>query len=347
MLKLSENKELWDLYSLKHEAGSSKRDPYERHLAEHFDIDFSIAHVSKFLHEQGFRPKWPNDAPFAVVLTHDIDVLEIPKKDLFINTIKHFLKGRFPQFKATLANLLNKRANDFFQFDELMAIENKYDAKATYYFKSMLPPDQDFNYLIGSIKDILKKLDDNGFEVALHGGHEAYCDYDKMLWEKENLEQILGRPVGGYRNHFLRCRFPESFDYMEKIGITCDSTIAFPDVLGFRNGMCYPYQPYNLEENRYWNLLESPMNIMECSVYKYLGLPKDQWLPRSKATIDQIADLNGVFNFLWHNNDVITGLEYYEAIVAYCHEKGAWITSVREMEQWWRANCMEEMKKYL
>lgn len=347
MQKLSENKELWDLYCLQHELDSTKRDPYERHLAEYFDIDFTKPKAAQFIYDQGFRASYPNGAKFAACMTHDIDVLEVPKKILFINLIKHFLKGRTAQFLSTFENLLNTRSNDFFQFDDLMAIENKYDCKATYYFKSMGIIDQDFNYLIDSIADIINKLGDNGFEVALHGGHEAYADEAKMLWEKENLEQALGKPVDGYRNHFLRCRYPESFIWMEKMGIKCDSTLAYPDTIGFRNGMCYPYQPYLKSEERFMDLLESPMNLMECSVYKYLALPKEEWLPRAKAVVDQVAELGGVFNFLWHNNDSITGIGFYEEIVAYCRGKGAWMPTVTEMEKWWRTNCLDEIKKYL
>jgi len=347
MGQLKENKELWDLYTLKHEKDNPKRDQYERPLAEFYNKDFSKAHVSKFLHDQGFRPSYPNEAKFAVCLTHDIDVLEIPKKDLYINAVKHLLKGRFPEFRSTIKNILNVRVNDFFHFDELMEIEKRYNGSATYYFKSLKKGDQDFNYLVSSISDIIQTIDKAGFEVSLHGGHEAYKDLKILKWEKENLERTLGKETLGYRNHYLRFRIPETLEHLISVGITSDSTIAYPDQIGFRNGMCYPYQPYHLEKEEYMDILEVPLNIMECTLYKYMALPKDQWMPKASELIDHVADLNGVFNFLWHNNDVVSKVEFYEEVIKYCYDKGAWITSVAELEKWWRANYLVEMKKYL
>ena len=55
--------------------------------------------------------------------------------------------------------------------------------------------------------------------------------------------------VGG-RQHYLRWKSPDTWRILEKTGLKYDVTLSFADHEGFRCGICFPYKPFDVVENR-------------------------------------------------------------------------------------------------
>ena len=49
----------------------------------------------------------------------------------------------------------------------------------------------------------------------------------------------------GYRNHYLRFKLPETWKYLADAGFEYDTTLGYSNALGYRNGMCHPFRPYD------------------------------------------------------------------------------------------------------
>ena len=60
---------------------------------------------------------------------------------------------------------------------------------------------------------------DNGWEVGLHGGHEAYNNLIEMKNKKQKLEKVLRKEVISYRNHYLRFKTPETWEFLTEAGL--------------------------------------------------------------------------------------------------------------------------------
>jgi hypothetical protein len=165
-----------------------------------------------------------------------------------------------------------------------------------------------------------------------------------MKGEKSRLENTLGKKVIGYRNHYLRFKIPDTWELLAKAGFKYDSTLGYDDMIGFRNGMCHPFKPYDLNKNKPIDILELPLVIMDGSLFSY-AKSLDEAFEYAKKLIDTVEKYNGVITLLWHNSPFSWPIRknwkiLYEKILKYCYDKNAWITSGEEIYNW----CMKECK---
>ncbi|MCM2466077.1 polysaccharide deacetylase family protein [Methanoculleus oceani] len=329
---LQQDPELWDLFTCAEEYEAAFRDGYDRfpHYMSNHREAFE-PWVSQYLIEQGYHPEYPDSQPFAVCLTHDIDTIH---KSAFFKGYDALRSLKAGDITKSLTNIwqLRSRKLPWFNFHEIMALEEKYDAQSSFYFLALAPGDQDYAYDIRSLEGELGMITDAGWEVGLHGGHRAYCDARALETEKQRLEAVLGRPVVGYRNHFLRFRVPETWEILSRAGFRYDTTFGYADCTGFRNGMCHPFKPYDLQTGREIDILEIPLTVMDCTLDGYMRLDaKKAWVV-IRHLIDATERCHGVITVLWHNA-YMEGerLKLYEKVLRYCREKGAWMTSGAEI----------------
>ena len=154
------------------------------------------------------------------------------------------------------------------------------------------------------------------------------------------LEAALGRKDIGCRNHHLRFKTPDSWEILADAGFGYDSTFGHRYSIGFRNGMCHPFNPYNLNTGKEIDILEIPLVVMDVALFATCKSFEEAW-ERTKNLIDTTASLNGVITLLWHN--FVFGCKFrkdwtrlYEKVLHYCYGRKAWITSGEEIYRWWR-----------
>ena len=117
-------------------------------------------------------------------------------------------------------------------------------------FAVCLTQDIDFNFEIEDLEHEIGIIRDRGWEVGLHGGHNAYNNFEEIKKEKNKIERVLNKKVVGYRNYFLRFKVPDAWELLSKAGFKYDTTLGYADMVRFRNGMCHPFKPFNLRINR-------------------------------------------------------------------------------------------------
>ena len=172
--------------------------------------------------------------------------------------------------------------------------------------------------------------------MDLHGGHTAYNTLDEIKEKKKRLENVLGKTVIGYRNHFLKFKVPDTWELLSKAGFKYDTTFGYADCVGFRNGMCHPFKPFNLNTGKEIDILEIPLTVMDCTLFDYMRLDFDKAWDVTKMLIDRVEKHKGIITILWHNTYMVNDkLKFYEKILNYCYEKKAWMTSGEEIEKWW------------
>jgi len=327
--KLRSEPELWDIFTRKEEYNPPFRDKFER-FPYYLSTERSIFEpvVSKYLAEIGLKTEYPDGKDFAVCLTHDIDALCYSGKSIVADVAKHTMHGQLRgAFKRPFYNI-HKRWNPLWNFKEIMDLEEKYGAKSTFFIMGLEEGDQDLNYQAEDLSREMGNIRDRGWEVGLHGGHEAYKNLEALKRQKANIERALGEKVMGYRNHYLRFKVPETWKLLEKGGFKYDATFGYPDCIGFRNGMCHPFKPYDLLEGREIDILEIPLIVMDCTLDQYMRLDMVEAWDIIRNLIDTVKRYHGVFTLLWHNT-YIQGerLRLFEKILGYCLKKGAWMTN--------------------
>ncbi len=325
---LRERIDLFDLYARKEEYDPVLRDRYDRFpyfLSREKDVLDPC--VSAYLREKGFSPEYPEDKKFAVCLTHDVDFLfEAPEAKLN-RAINSFASKDIMMMFKHIRQMPNRRIPNW-TFEEVVRVEKRYNALSTFFFLANNPPERQANYYLDDVRSVMAELEGGGWEIGLHGGFDAYMDFDKLKREKGMLEKALGHDVRGYRGHYLKFRMPDTWELLTKAGFAYDTTIGYPDCVGFRNGMCHPYRPYNLRTGSWIEILEVPLVIMDTSLFEHMRLDADQAWELARTLLNKIKGLAGGVSINWHNSSFSgESLEFYERILRYCEESQAWMTT--------------------
>ena len=335
--RIRENREIWELYTKREEYNPLILDQYQRfsyYLSKYRDI--LKPKVSEFLVKSGFNFEYPKGKKFAVCLTHDIDVVYFSKLETISKAIKLLKEHKIRNSLKILLSKINKRCNPLLNFKDIMDLEEKYDAKSSFYFLALDEKDMDFNFEIKDLEHEIGIISDRGWEISLHGGHEAYNNLEEIRKEKNRIEKVLNKKVIGYRNHFLRFKVPDTWELLSKACFKYDTTFGYADMVGFRNGMCHPFKPFNLFTNKEIDILEIPLTVMDCTLFNYMKLDYEKAWEIIKIIINIVEKYRGVITILWHNT-YMSGKyrKLYEKILKYCYEKEAWMTSGEEIWSWW------------
>lgn len=353
---LKNNQSLWDIFTSHEEYGETKLDKHKRFPAsasKNQNIDTPV--VSDFLVQNGLKTVYPGGKKFAVCLTHDIDGFNShPKMKMAKEGLVALAKLNFKTFGQKLLLGLGlhrigssdwkKSINPLYNFDAIMDLEAKYGAKSSFYFLALDKNNQDFDYSIDEISEKLKNIATRGWEVGLHGSRQASVDLLVLKNEKKRLEQALGQKVVGYRNHYLMFKMPQSWENLQEAGFGYDATFGYADKPGFRNGMCHPFKPYNLNKNQFIGLWELPLVVMDRTL-AHMGLNQTESLVLVKKMIDKVCDCGGVITLLWHNTELTQDkIGFYEEILKYASSKNAWLTSGSAIQKWADENLAKEWK---
>lgn len=339
---LNDEPRLWDRFTLAEEYDPAFLDQFGR-----FPVYLSrsgplfVPEISHHLSDHGFSPPWPEDHTFALCLTHDIDSITVPRLGNLWQGVLAAKRGELAGAARRWLSMAIRRMDSLRNLDAIMEIEEAFDARSTFFLLALSPGDADYTYSVEELAGDCARAIDRGFEIGLHGGHEAYRDLDAMSREKARLERVIGRPVTGYRNHYLRFKVPETWAILSEAGFTYDATLGFADCAGFRNGCCHPFRPFDRRRRSEINLLELPLVVMDRTLERMsLDQPTSRTLVRN--LVDEVAACRGVMTVLWHNQQLATesGQSAYRDLLMYAQDRGAWMTGGNEVARWWNSNVL-------
>ena len=198
-------------------------------------------------------------------------------------------------------------------FDWLMDQSEAIGVRSAFYFIcGHSPSDPRYDVNQPAIRCLIRQILNRGHEVGLHPSYDTYLQPEKLTAEVMRLQKILAEEgvsetqLGG-RQHYLRWKAPDTWQHWEDAGLAYDTSLTFADRAGFRCGSCYEYPVFNLKTRKALRLREYPLVVMECSLLSqvYMGLShKFAFLEISKL-IHRCQLLNGDFNLLWHNDQLI------------------------------------------
>lgn len=311
--------------------------------------------VSQYLFDKGFAPQYPGNKKFAVIISHDVD--NIANDDIDLMPVQHFggVKSAVKMLKNEVVNSFRIKATKSNQnyipwgMREFASLEKKYKIPASYYFLSLLPGEQDFTYNVNDIAHIFESITKLGGEIGLHGGHQAYASSEKIASEKKLLENASQQNITGYRNHYLRFDKSVTWQALSANGFFYDTTYGDAYSPGFRNGMCYPFMPYDVEKKSFIDLVEIPLVYMDCSAPKYMFLNDDNAWTLFCDLVEKVRRLNGVFTLLWHNTFLGgTRHAFYLKAINYLSKLDPWFaTSQQVADHYKEKNYIEQIKTIL
>lgn len=246
---------------------------------------------------------------YNILLTHDIDMIKkwnwkgIIKHSIFNFMKKDFLKN----YKNIFLSKLNHTIDPYYNFSQIMNISEEHNINSTFLFMALEKNEFDFRYPINKarkgIKNILMRNEHN---IGIHLSKLSYNNFQNASNEINRLKTITETDIIFNRFHYLMFDIKKSWDILEKNQIKYDLTLGFPEFIGFRCGICYPFKVFDLKRKKKLNLTEIPLNIMDVTITEYMnGLKRVERDYHIANVINNIKKYEGTLNLLWHNNSYI------------------------------------------
>jgi len=217
-----------------------------------------------------------------IFLSHDVDWrLEGPTKE-------HILK-RKDRFDEKL--FLNTPFNKLYRnFSEYMEIEEKFDVKSTFFFRTKY---ENGNYI--DYKKDIKELVNGGWEIGLHTDPSSVEDIKKIEKEKNNLEKLTNSKIVGNRVHYLS-NDKQLQKKLSELNFIYDSSNKKT-----KNTILSEDMGYQIIDN----IIEFPVTLMDAYLFTHMNISEDRLIPIIKKTLNSSRQLDTGFNvmtILWHDN---------------------------------------------
>jgi hypothetical protein len=302
------------------EERGGRRDEHGRFRAEWSCLDPLDPPLERLRRALGLEPPRWGRARFAVALTHDVDTpwrwTRSGVRGGAARVKDHVLaRQAAPALRETRAlasvPLHRLRGTDpNWRFEQLLAEERARGGSSTFFVLAGHGDPHD-----GAGPDVYDRLRPrlvetivrHGGEVGLHGTYRSAEDPARLRHERHTLAEVMSVYTDitrrfGHRYHYLRLDPHRNLRPLADAGLTYDSTLGFPDTVGFRAGIAHPFRPWDLERDAPLDLIEVPLAAMDVTLAeaRYLGLPASAAWPHFERLLDWATEHGGGFAVLWH-----------------------------------------------
>jgi len=277
------------------------------------------------------------DHAFALCLTHDVDRMYKTYQSLYYTVTE-----RDP---SHLLDVLPWRT-PYWQFRKIMDLEAELGVRSAFYFlnernlfrdkppRTWVRPSHwklyagRYSLADPAIVDVIRDLDEGGWEIGLHGSYDSYRQKERLRYEKEVLEGIVGRRLRGGRQHYLNLDRPETWRYHADIGLRYDASLGSTEEYGFRgrHGVLRPFDD---------EFVVFPLTLMELALPDVESDPERAWA-ECERLLSEARDNAAIMTVLWHpryfnERDHPNFGTLYRRLVERALEMGAWVGPPREL----------------
>ncbi len=326
---------------------------YNEELIENFDSPYLDEFVLK--KNGGVKcMKWPDNKPFAVCLTHDVDrvvayspqsfLRDLKKRLIFSQSSKEKFWLRLNILKTSIKSIIYKRkSDDITGYEKWVQIEQDYGVKSTYFF-FVRPPVKDIqfkdcDYLLEdeflfdnrfiSVKEYIKILLNSGHEIGLHGSFKSMLDKSVFQLQKRTIESIIKQEVVSTRQHYLRYNHQTTPEIHIESNIEIDSSLGLNMFVGFRNGSSYPY-PIEVNGKYLWEL---PLIFMDSSIYRNSDNNLNSAKKKAEDIINKIEKTGGCLTINFHPDyvNIPDYINLYRFILDETKKRNAYFGTAKEI----------------
>ncbi len=330
------------------------------------EVDLWLRERERELRDISLTPRWPDGRPFAMCLTHDVDMVSrqqsVTQVMRGIRAGLSCLPGEARVHRWIRAARAGGRGLYFGvarapstveTLERCVAVEKEAEVRGSYFFhvspvERVSPYDclyhlEDpvtFRGRRVAVGEVARELLEEGFDVGLHGSYHSAYSAEVLTGERVALEQAIGDLVTTTRQHYLHWDARVTPRAQEAAGLRTDSTLGFNRNVGFRAGTSLPFRIFDLVGRAVTDVLEVPLIIQEGPLLAANGLELDreQATEVLRSVLDRVASAGGVASLLFHPHSLLNAehMALYRWSIEYGRSKGAWFASLRDIGNWWR-----------
>ena len=246
---------------------------------------------------------------FQFITTIDIDnAWAFKNKSMVVSCgaiLKAIFHGRGEELKQRVAVFLGLRNDPYDTYKYILETYKGFLNHILFFFLigNRNRFDKNISHKNKSFRQLIAKM----ASVCEVGIHPSYSSNEK-LWlfqaEKERLEKIIQGPITKSRQHYLKLKFPQTYQNALKSGITDDYTMGFPSLAGFRAGTCTSFHFFDLTHDRQTKLIVHPFQVMDVTLKNYLHLDSEKAWELIEELMLEVKKMDGTFICLWHNESL-------------------------------------------
>ena len=288
---------------------------------------------------------WPAGKKFAVSLSHNVEYwnfwTDAHIKAMIKRKVRLFKKN---SLKALYKVVLHKMDKKYFYdpsklVKKIIKKEKFFKTTSSFFLLTKTDfPDKRRNYFADEIyfQQIVKLLQNSS--VNLQGSKEAGYQYHFLPQELDKLE---GFTANGFRIRYLNFNYQNLFKVLEKGKIKFDSSIGFDENIGYRAGISYPFYPFNIEENRSFNVLEIPIIAMDRTLLNQIGGNFKKAKKQIESLLRKSKRHKSHISISWHNHifdwvDFPRWGNLYWKLLQYSRYNSGWLCSLDKLYNYWK-----------
>ncbi len=253
----------------------------------------------------------PPRTQYRVLLTHDVDQLRgyhrwhLPLRYALGDIVRRGRPlGALDRLRGSYFT-----GEPFASMRGLMDLAERHSLSSRFYFMGPSRNPMDSPYALtmrGTLRRIAAEIRARGHIIGFHPGFGTPRDADEWLQQKRGLEAVIDAPALEGRQHVLGYDAGETPDIWEAAGMELDTSLAFPEVTGFRAGTCRPFPAYSLRKRCTLNLRHLCTAIMDFGLFggRYRELSPPAALGEARRAADACKRFGGTLVILYHSGQV-------------------------------------------
>lgn len=285
---------------------------FQLHFLEDPLIDMWANKLKEMLPDLG---EAEHTVSYTYIPTIDVDNVFAFRNHGLLQTLfcvaRDFVKGRRKLAKLRIAVTLRKKADPYFNLEEVAAAHKGLEQKPYFFYHCGCFGEHDKRVVYPSRK--YKKIRKSLTGIVNTGLHPSYhASKHHWLFKAENnaLRRCMGGTVTHNRFHYLRMTLPNSYETLIQDGFTTDWSLCYSNNPGFRASTSFPFNFFNLEKNEERPFTLYPSVVMDKSLRNNLKLSLEESETYILKLSEKVKSVNGTFITLFHNEHLTDELEW-------------------------------------
>ena len=246
---------------------------------------------------------------FQQLNTIDIDNAYAYLHKGFLRTSAALVKSacllKFKDFFQRIRVLNGKEKDPYDTYDYLLEFQRKGEITSYYFFLlgDYHKKDKNLSYKSTILQKLILRISKDAY-VGIHPSFFSFLNHLQIEKEVSRLKKIINNEVRFSRNHFLRFSVPQTYHSLIDLGIKKDYTMGYSDAVGFRAGICSPFQFFDLSSDQVTDLQIIPFAYMDGVLRDHMNLDKQKAICIINELKNEVKSVNGCFVGIWHNESL-------------------------------------------